>query len=76
MTLQNDLLLVKLPKISNIDQDFFGIGYYSDHGFIFLLITEDIINSKPLRKFHLSIGYDSEDQFEILGKIKNLKPPI
>jgi len=73
-----ELLLVKLPKIPKSDQEFFGIGYYTDHGFVFLLITEDIINTKPLRSFPFpkNTGYDSENQFEILGTIKNIQKDL
>lgn len=73
--MSKDLLLVRLPKIPNLNNDFYGIGYYTNHGFVFLLLTEDIINAKPLRSFPFPqyIGYDSENHFEILGQIKNLK---
>lgn len=74
--MNRDLLLVRLPKIENVSQEFYGIGYYSDHGFVFLLITEDLINAKPLRSFPFpkDNDYDSADQFEIIGQIKDLKP--
>jgi hypothetical protein len=70
-----DLLLVRLPKIPDTDQEFFGVGYYSDSGFIFCLLTEDIVNQKALRQFPFpkDTGYDSSNHFEILGTIKNLK---
>jgi hypothetical protein len=73
--MMKDLLLVRLPKVPDVDQEFFGIGYYSDSGFIFCLLTEDIVNTKPLRKlpFPKNTGYDSSNDFEILGTIKNLK---
>jgi hypothetical protein len=73
--MKNDLLLVRLPRIEGVIQDFYGIGYYSDHGFVFLLITEDLINSRPLRSFPFpkETTYDSASQFEIIGQIKDLK---
>jgi len=72
--MKKELLLVKLPKVPNIDGDFFGIGYYTDHGFVFSLLTEKIFNFSPLRSFPFpkDTGYASENQFEILGIIKDL----
>ena len=69
-----ELLLVKLPKVPNVDQDFFAIGYYTDYGFTFALLNEKTIHLQPLRSFPFSkdIGYESENQFQILGTIKNL----
>ncbi len=72
--MSKELLLIRLPRVPNVDNDFYGIGYYTDHGFIFMLITEDLINTKPLRSFPFPVGtgYDSESQFKIIGTIKNL----
>jgi hypothetical protein len=69
-----EILLVKLPKVPNVDNEFFGIGYYTDHGFVFALLTEKIINQFPLRSmpFPKDNGYASENEIEILGTIKNL----
>lgn len=69
-----EFLLVKLPKVPNLEQDFFGIGYYTDHGFVFAFLTEKTIHLQPLRNipFPSNSGYDSENQFEVLGIIKNL----
>jgi hypothetical protein len=69
-----ELLLVKLPKVPNLDQDFFGIGFYTDHGFVFSLLNEKTINLHPLRNlpFPSDTGYASENQIEVLGIIKNL----
>lgn len=69
-----EILLVKLPKVPNIDSDFFGIGFYTDHGFVFALLTENLINKFPLRNlpFPKDTGYASENEIEVLGTIKNL----
>ena len=66
-----DLLLVKLPRVPNFENYFFGVGYYSDSGFIFTLLTPDIINKIPSRMFPFpkDTGYLSENQIEIVGKI-------
>ncbi len=73
--MNEDLLLVRLPKISTVDQEFYGLGYYSDSGFIFVLITEDFINVKPLKNFPFpkDIDFEKENYFEIIGTIKNIK---
>lgn len=69
-----DLRLVKLPKIPNIDQDFFGIGYYSDDSFVFSLITEKMFYLSPLRNILLPPypDHDIEYNIEILGTIRDL----
>ncbi len=73
-----ELLLVKLPKVENIDQDFFGVGYYSDGGFIFVLLTEEIMSKSPSRRFPFKneVDYHSDTELEIIGQIKNLRRVI
>ncbi len=77
VNLMKQLLLVRLPKIPNVDEDFFAIGYYTDHGFVFSLINEKSIHLKPLRclPFPKDEGYESQNEIEILGIIKNLPEP-
>lgn len=69
-----DLLLVRLPRVPNVEEDFFGIGYHGDTGFIFSLLTPEIINKIPSRMlpFPKDTGYLSENQIEIIGKIVSL----
>jgi len=73
--MNKELLLVKLPKIPDVDQEFFAIGYYSSYGFTFILLVEDLINARALRNlpFPKETGYDSSNEFQIIGKIKDLK---
>lgn len=74
MSIDKELLLVKLPKIPEHDQEYFGIGYYTDHGFVFSLLSEKTMHLQPLRTlpFPQHTGYASTNEIEILGVIKNL----
>jgi len=69
-----ELLLVKLPEIENCDQSFFGVGYFSDNGFVFVLLTEDIFSKIPCRIVPHPV-FPEESKIKIIGKIENLKPP-
>lgn len=67
-------MLARLPKIPNVSEEFFGIGYYSDSGFIFMILTEELISKFPLRMipFPSNSEYLSECHIEIIGKINSL----
>lgn len=71
---KNDVILVRLPRVAGIEEDFYGIGYHSDSGFIFTLITPEIMNKFPRRMFPFpkDTGYLSEYQYEVIGKIVTL----
>lgn len=72
----NDLLLVRLPAIPGVDHEFYGVGYNSDSGFIFTLITPEIRDKFPSRILPYKGMYALNDQeITILGKIEDL-PPI
>ena len=60
--MKEELWLVKLPKIENLDQDFYGIGYYREKSFVFSLLTPDCISNLPLRE----IDHDGESEFSII----------
>jgi hypothetical protein len=75
-----DLLLIKLPKIPNIDKEFYGIGYFAENGdFIFALLTPSIIKNFPLRSVKalewkpFSDNVYLSDKPKIIGKIEELK---
>lgn len=74
---KKDLLLVKLPNPPNVDGEFYGVGYYSDSGFIFGLITEDFIASCALRKipFESEIDYLKASKIQVIGKIGDIRNP-
>jgi len=72
--MKRDIILVKLPKVENVEQDFFGIGYFSDNGFVFSLLTEDICSSNPLRIIPYPV-HPNEMDIKIIGKIKNIQSP-
>lgn len=75
--MEKELFLVRLPHVTGCDIEFFGIGYHTDHGFVFALLREDIINKYPLRCFPFpkDNGYESSNQFEVIGTIKNIPNP-
>lgn len=73
--MENELLLARLPKIPNLDKDFYGIGYFSENGdFLFSVITPQMMRTFPLRRIPpekwKKNEYPSEDG-EIIGKIQN-----
>lgn len=73
---EKEILLVKLPEIKGITQDFFAIGYDISIGFSFALITKNMMESAPMRFLpypeYQSIMIHNTNDMKILGKIKPL----
>jgi len=72
--MKKKILLVRLPKVDGIEQDFYGVGYNEGNSFVFMILTPDFINKFPLRAFPFPEynGYDSSSYYEVIGEIVNL----
>ena len=71
---ENDLILVKLPKVLGTDKDYFGVGRKGKHGFTFSLITPEIIKTLPSRHIPRPEWENKEsfDYLEVIGTIEKL----
>lgn len=69
-----EYFLVKLPRIKDLDKDFYSIGYFAENGdFIFSVLTPEIffpVRSISPQKWNEN-EYDSQKP-EIIGKIEGL----
>ena len=69
-------LLVKLPSIPGVAEEFYGVGYFSENGdFVFILLTPDIMKNAPVRSISATKWKNTEfvsDPIQIIGTIKKL----
>lgn len=75
--INNDkILLVRLPRVDNIYKDFYGVGCFTESGFVFALLTPDFFKKSPLRcaKYPSNVEYKSHE-LEIIGDIEYLSNP-
>lgn len=69
-----ELLLVKLPSPLGNDQEFFGVGYYTDDKFVFYTLEPEMFSCRPLRALTIPT-FPKENNIHVLGKIEKIMEP-